>query len=506
MNLLDLNTLAKQTETVPWIKVCRKPFSALSWRRLVVGGRISDAGRMPRYAAVLMLGASAVWAPIMGYLASAPVQFSSHASLILPGSGASASINLNDIGQASSFASSAFASNSVSPTETYKRLIVADRILDATAAHLGLSKDTLKRPRVTLVDQTSLIHIEAKASSREAAQRYGESLIKAFLNEVDHLRLDEQSTREDSGSGAIQDYIQSIRDTRGAITKLQQRSGLITAAQYHQQIATHDALKQEVSALEADLSRQAETVFALSTALNLPPHAASATLKLYADAPYLTLLDDVADHAANLAQASNFGRQHPSRIKAEEAYSAAQNAALARAGQVTGLAPKDLAGLDRAPEGQRAALLSELVRETALRDGLERKYATLSARVSAEDTRLTAMAPLAAELEDRQRDFAVAEAVFASAIARTESTKTDVYASYPLVQVLENPSRPEHPSSPNRKLAIAAGSAATFMLIIGLALAWLRKPLLSRLLDASAVGEAVIDPGQSSALPNAPSK
>jgi len=151
---------------------------------------------------------------------------------------------------------------------------------------------------------------------------------------------------------------------------------------------------------------------------------------------------------------------------------------------VTGLSPDELQGLDRAPEGQRAALLSELVREDARRAGLARELATLSSQVAAESARLGALSAIAAELEDRQRDFAVAEAVFASAIARTESTKTDVYASYPLIQVLENPSLPEHPSSPRRKLSLAAGITATFLLLIGLGLAWVRKPLISRLLVA----------------------
>ena len=71
--------------------------------------------------------------------------------------------------------------------------------------------------------------------------------------------------------------------------------------------------------------------------------------------------------------------------------------------------------------------------------------------------------------------------MFATAIARTQSTKSDVYASYPLVQVLENPSLPDRPSSPNRKLAIAAGGAATIMMLLGLTLGWIRSALIGRL-------------------------
>ena len=93
---------------------------------------------------------------------------------------------------------------------------------------------------------------------------------------------------------------------------------------------------------------------------------------------------------------------------------------------------------------------------------------------------------LAARLEDLQRDFSVAEAVFASAIARTQSSKTDIYASYPLVQVLEDPSLPDGPSSPKRKLAVVAGVAATVLLLFSLSLAWIRLALIRRLLFTKA--------------------
>ncbi|MEP1942566.1 MAG: hypothetical protein ABJJ03_05590, partial [Sulfitobacter sp.] len=70
----------------------------------------------------------------------------------------------------------------------------------------------------------------------------------------------------------------------------------------------------------------------------------------------------------------------------------------------------------------------------------------------------------------------------ASAIARSEASKSDIYASYPLVQVLEDPSLPKKPSSPNRKLVVLAGAAATVMLMIGLSLGWIRSALISKLL------------------------
>lgn len=463
--------------------IIRRSWRDMTWRRLFLGGRLTDAGRLPRYSAMFLLGAALIWAPIMGYLKTAPLKYSSHMTLILPGSGASASVNLNNIGQASSYANSAFSNGSISPTETYKRLLGADRILDGTATRLGLDRPALGRPRITLVDQTSLIHIEVTSTSPDAARQQGDALLAAFFEELDALRQDEMTVREDSGLGALDDYFGSVRDTRAAISTLQADSGLISADQFRDRVAANDRLSQDILARQAALAQQSGTLRALESALGIAASKAAITLKLYADAPYRALLEDLSVQSAARANArARFGARHPTVIAAESAYDGAQRAALIRAALVTGLSMAEATALDRAPDGARATLLADLVRESIRHDGIATELATMQARHTEEIQTLAALAPVAAELEDRQRNFDVAKAVFSSAIARTESTKTDVYASYPLVQVLENPSRPDAPSSPRRKLAFAAGVAATLMLLIGLLLGWIRLALINRLL------------------------
>lgn len=456
----------------------------LPLRRILMGGRLSDMGRFPRYLAFALLGGAMIWAPITGYLRTAPLAFKSQSSLILPGSGASASMNLNGIGQASSYANSAFASNSVSPTETYKRLIGADRILAAAAKSMELSRAEFGQPRIKLVDQTSLIHLEITGRSAEDAQARGNALLTAFFAELDALRADEQMTREDSGLAAIADYQASVAATRADIARLQQDTGLISAEQYDAMVEATRELDARVQDLAATLQEKTQRVSALETTLGLPAQAAAATLKLYADAQFTALTDEVGLHAATLAEArARFGENHPKVQEARAAHKAAQAAALEQASIVTDLPRADLEKLDLAPAGARAELLAELVRMDAERAGLAEQHVALSHRLETELDRQAELAAPAARLQDLQRDFSVAEAVFASAIARSQSTKSDVYASYPLVQVLENPSLPDSPSSPNRKLAIAAGAAATLMLLMGLVLGWIRSAVISRLLN-----------------------
>ncbi|HBR38325.1 MAG TPA: hypothetical protein DD939_13630 [Sulfitobacter pontiacus] len=460
----------------------------LSFRRILMGGRIGDLGRFPRYLAFALIGGTLIWAPITGYLRTAPLSFKSGTSLILPGSGASASMNLNGIGQASSYANSAFSSNSVSPTETYKRLIGADRILEAAARSMGLSRAEFGKPRIDLVDQTSLIHLEITGGTAEDAQARGDALLGAFFAELDALRTDEQATREDSGLAAIADYRNSVAATRADIATLQQETGLISADQYDAIVDATRLLDARVQDLAATLEEKAQSVNALQASLGIPAGAAAATLKLFADAEYIALMDEVAVHAADLAKArAQFGGGHPKVQSARSAHAAASAAALRQAGAVTGLDGRQLETLDLAPAGARAELLAQLVRMDAERIGATQEHATLAARLATEKARQQNLAAAAARLQDLQRDFSVAEAVFATAIARTQSTKADVYASYPLVQVLENPSLPDRPSSPNRKLAIAAGGAATMMQLFGMLLGWMRSAVIGRLINAKKV-------------------
>ncbi|WP_095588185.1 GumC family protein [Actibacterium ureilyticum] len=461
----------------------RSPARRIGLRRIVMGSRLNDFGRLPRYFASLILGSVLIWAPISGYLKTAPLSFKSHTSLILPGSGASASVNLNGIGQASSYANSAFASNAVSPTETYKRLLGADRILEAAARSLNLDRHRFGKPRVSLVDQTGLIHVEVTGGSPDEARQRGEALMTAFFTELDALRSDEQTTREGSGLAAIAEYRRSVAATRTEIEALQRESGLWSATDYDAMTDATRDLVSRVQDLAAQLSETTEEVAALEITLGIPAAAAAATLKLYADAEFISLTQELGIQAAALAEArSSFGEAHPKVRQARHAHQAAIASARMRAASVTGLRPDALSTLDLAPDGARAELLAQLVRQDAARAGVQRQYETMQARADAETSKLRRLAPQAARLEDLQRDFSVAEAVFASAIARSQSTKSDVYASYPLVQVLENPSLPEKPSSPNRKLAIAAGGAATFMLIVSLLLGWVRSALIGRII------------------------
>ena len=86
----------------------------------------------------------------------------------------------------------------------------------------------------------------------------------------------------------------------------------------------------------------------------------------------------------------------------------------------------------------------------------------------------------ASKLEDLKRKHQVATAVFTTALAKVDIGKSDHFSSYPLVQLLAEPSVPEKPETLDRKLALLGGVAGSLLSLFGIILLWVRKPYLQR--------------------------
>lgn len=456
--------------------------------RACLGGRWDDAGRLPRYVLIFAVAAVALWAPILTYLKMSPPRYTSDVSLILPGSGAQASVNLADLGQASSSAASAFASSRISPTQTYKRLLAANRTIARAAANLGLPQTALGAPRIKLVDETSLIHFEMTGPTPAAAQARARAILTVFLAELDTLREDELRHRDRAARAAIAEYEAAVLDLRTRIATLQAESGLVSFDHYKDMVAQRDALADRLETARATRRAADATMLSLAAQLGLDAETAALNLRLHADPEFQELARTHAEQSARLAAAQGrFGKRHPQVTSAVHAVKGTEAKLAARGARIGGHAlSRSATAFDLAPNPARAALMSDLVAAEAACAAAAETVAALARQHAAADREITALAPVAARLDDLSRDYQVAEAVFASALARTDTSKAEVYASYPLVQVLADAALPEAPTSPRRIIALAAGAAATVMVLMALGLAWLRQPLLNRLLTRDA--------------------
>ena len=336
-----------------------------SWRNLTLarvlkGGRLSDMGRLGRYALIVTAGLGLAWGPAIAYLKFGKVSYTSHFSLILPGAGASTSINLSDIGQASSASSSAFSGSSISPTVTYKNLLMSANVVYAAAAELKIDGNTLPAPTVKLVDETSFITVEVSGASAADARDRANAIQDAFFAELSKLREDETKRRDESTIHTVKQYEQVVNDVRDRISQLQVQSGLTSADQFSALVASADSLQTRIAEKQAELAKVKQSRSSLASNLNLTEQLAATTMKLHADPEFAALADATSKAEAVLAStAQQFGAKHPKVIDARAQFDGARAQMLARASKITGLSKKKLVGkIDLSPTGQRSALMA----------------------------------------------------------------------------------------------------------------------------------------------------
>ncbi|MCJ2188851.1 GumC family protein [Novosphingobium beihaiensis] len=441
-------------------------------------------GRYRRYAMVVLPSLIGVWLVVAAYLLFAPTSYTSNMTLILPGSGAGGSINLESIGQASAQTNSAFASSTLSPTENYKRLLMADVTLKRAAQIAEEGDDPLSTPAIRLVDQTNLIAVSMSGPTAQQAQARLEAVREAFLKGLENLREDEAAKREAADRDQIAELERKVQQTQRRLLEFQGDTGLATLDQFNQRINVLDGLHAKQRDTRSDLERERAAASRLAASLRVTPEEAGRAMVLKADPIFQSLLARYAAISVNHTESSaTLGARHMT-VAELDAEQNSLRASMVRRGQaLTGLGAKTLLNFaDLSVSEGRARMFESLVAADSASAGAAGALAEVDRQISHQTKEAHELVRQASALADLLRDHRVAEAVFSSALARLDTNKSDPFASYPLVQTLEQPSLPKKPSSPSALLAIAGGVATTLFIIMGFALLWVRQPIIRKIL------------------------
>ena len=451
---------------------------------VLVRDGLPSVGRYRRYFMALAGPLTLVWVLALGYIAFAPDRYDSRMTLILPGTGVGASMNLESIGQATTNTSSAFSSPSLSPTENYKRLLMSDIVLRDAAGLAGEEEGAFPAPDIKLIDQTNLIELRMSADSPEKAQTRMLALRQAFDTALENLRNDEASTREEADATRIAELERKVDEAQQALLDFQGKTGLVSLDQFAGRITALDQLKANERERRVRVAETGAAAARLSSTLDITLPQARRAMQLKADPEFQELLARYAKASGEHAQRSGTLGDAHATIEELAAEKASLQADLAKRGAaLTGLdGTKVITLADLSVSNTRENLFASLSERDSDRSGHGAALAELRRQISAQSADTEQQVEQAAELADLLRDLRVAEAVFSSALARLDTNKSDPFASYPLVQTLEAPSLPRAKAAPSPLLVIAGAVGATLFILIGFLLLWLRQPIIRKLL------------------------
>ncbi len=452
----------------------------------------NDQNNKPRWTRYIIVGAIAflaIWGLVALYMLSPP-KYVSKFAFVLPGKTGSSKVNLENIGEASSSSSSPFATRGINPRVNYKEMLLSDTVIGTAARELGIEYADFGKPQVKLVDETAIIQVSTKAGNPEDAQKRSIALADAFNQRIEELRKDELRAREDGISQALSVYQTRLKEAQLALILHKQTSEYVSGRQYEELSLRLERLKEERINSLATRDEVSGYVGQLSRSMGITPQLAASAFVLNADQQFREHLNNYQSATATLAvYRSKWGEAHPAVMKEDAKQDATLDALQDRSFVLVGHKDMNTIKLISLSEAnQNGTLFQDLLVSFAKIEGQISKIKQLDEAITLHSNGLKQFAEEAAELDELERDYQVAEAVYTSAVTQIDTSKSDIFGSYPLVQLLASPSLPIKPASPNKILAVVGGIMGSGMTLFGLFLLWKRKQLIQTILSKSGFG------------------
>jgi capsule polysaccharide export protein KpsE/RkpR len=424
-----------------------------------------------------------VWLLAFAYLTFMPVSYASRWSFILPPSANGASVSVESIGQTSTVASSPFSAVTLSPKVIYREIVGSREVADAAAETMGMTSAAFGMPRIKLIDETSLMNFEIAGTTAKEAQAKAQALINAFNQRLDQLRADELAKRAAATEVQLKSYQTSVTIARDRINALQRESGLLSLNHFAEVSSGLEQLRRKVIEVKADLDKIESAQDVLTRRVGIGARDAALALKIAADPAFSKLLLDFAEVNAKYAEeTSRLGPMNPYLIHTEHRRTGISSEILAMARHV---------GIDRKVNLQRlllmvngshqAEMLRTIVANEAALIGRRDELQSLESEIPRLDGETKRLGSAATRLEDLKKDHIVAEAVLKSALARLDTNKTDIFQSYPIVQVLSQPELAVSRAQPRLIYAMLGGTAGTLLILMAMGLIWLQMTFGRRL-------------------------
>ena len=436
-----------------------------------------------RYLLLGIITNLAFWASALFYLKVTPATYISYSAINLPGASSNANVSLPGIGQASYENSSPYASiASQDPREIYKFIAESEPVLKVAADKLNMSSGQFGKPRLKVMLNTTLMSLEFQGLSPEQARNKSLAFYEALEARLNELRTKEGIQRDvgfETGLNSSQKKLQSAQER---LSNYKASSGLNSENQISDLATNIEQLRRQRAEILAQQQQASTRLKQLSTNLKLSSQTATDAFVLQTDQIFQQNLKNYSDASASaVVLESKFLPSHPTLVAEQAKRDAAQEALLQRSQSLLGR-PVSLSiikqlNLSNTTSGTapRESLFQEVVKVEADEKGFTTQAQAIDQQINLLEARLKTLTQKQSTLDSLKRDMQVAEAVFSSTMTRLDIGKSNAFGSYPLIQVVVQPSLPDTPSSPKKQLVLLGTTFGSIFISLGLLGLWWRE-------------------------------
>ena len=435
--------------------------------------------RRRRYILTSIAANAGLWVIALVILFAWPRSYTSEWTLILPSGDNDARVSLNDVGQAMTTPRSSYDSKSLDPRVNYKSIMLSDTVLNAAASAIQLKPAQFGEPRLKLIDQSSVMELSISGRSPEEARAKSRALYRTFQQRLDQLRADETEQRDKGIENAIKTTRSKLDTAQHRLTEFKVNSSIVSQNQLEDIAQGNTQLEKKRLELMSKLASARMNLASLSGSMGIDATTAGLIIAMQSDSLFLDYYKQYTEAEALLSDAQyKWGAAHHKVIEGQQQSAAAFGSLLKRARELAGpnITARTLKRLNLHLGAQgREPLLRDIVATKAMIDSSQGELSEVERQLMAQREEMMRLARETSQLEDLERRLKFSEAIFSSTLGKTDMGGSNLYSSYPLVQVLLEPTLPSRPSSPNRMATLFGALAGSLFMTTGLTLAWLRK-------------------------------
>ncbi|MCC5652797.1 hypothetical protein LC609_23900 [Nostoc sp. XA013] len=437
-----------------------------------------------RWSIYLLLGLAtnvAFWTSALFYLKITPPTYTSSSAINLPGAGSNANVNLPGIGEASYENSSPYSSSSSQdPRENYKFIAQSEAVLKAAASRVNMSLEEFGSPRFKVMDNTTIMTVEFKGASPQEAKNKSLAFYKALEIRLNQLRNEEGNQRDVGFQIGLNSSQRKLQIAQKRLSDYKASSGLNSEEQIKDLATNIEQLRRQRAEIIAQQQQATTRLKQLSANLKLSAGQVTDAFTLQTDQIFQQNLKNYSDASAALVVLeSKFLSNHPTVVAEKAKRDAAQQALLTRSqsllGRIVSLTTlKQLNLSSTTSNSAQETLLQQLVIVQADKKGFTAQAQAIEQQIAHLENRLKNLAQQESKLDALKRDMQVAEAVFSSTLTRLDIGKSNTFGSYPLIQIVAQPSLSESPTQPKKSYVYLGATVGSILSSTGFALLWLR--------------------------------
>lgn len=436
--------------------------------------------RRSRYTITFLGLNTTIWSIALVGMALLPNQYVSKWTLILPGAGIGSKVDIDNIGSASAVVNSAFSSHALSPKVNYKSIAQSSKVLGDAATSIDLSVGEFGKPQINLVDQTALLYFNVADTDPEVANKKSWALYNALQKQINNLREDEILRREQSVQKMLKTFGKKLNLAKKNLLDYQSQSDIVTIEQFKRIPLLIEEMRAQHVNLSVEKEQVLQELLTLSRILGLTSAEASNVMSLQADPFFQNLVAQHSEASTMLANySSKWGDNHHKVKEQRLSINATESAMQSRAIALIGSSRIGNAGavqrMSLSNHNKRSDLFYDLIAKKSEYEGIKTKVNNLEQQIGQYQTRMRLQSENVSKLDELEREHQIAEAVFTSAVAKIDTGKSDLFASYPMLQMMMEPTMPKKRSGARPEHILLGAGFGTVMTIVILTLLWFRR-------------------------------